>query len=250
MTIGKVWYAYVHSKPDGVPFYVGKGTLRRARYLGERNEWHQRTVAKYGRCNIAIMLIRCETEEVAFSVERALIAAYRRTGIALCNWTDGGEGGSNPGPETRERLRIAARKRGISQATRDAAIKAKANKPLSDEQKRKQSESMMAFWTTHVMTDQHRKNLSEAAKQRGISEATRLASKRAMIGSRRPHSEDTKRKIGIANKGRISPVVIEAARVANLGKKRPHTEETKEKIRQGHLRRRRLLISDMGVTMI
>lgn len=28
------FFAYIHCKPDGTPFYVGKGALRRAKYLG------------------------------------------------------------------------------------------------------------------------------------------------------------------------------------------------------------------------
>lgn len=34
-------FAYLHCTPDGTPFYVGKGALRRVKYLGGRNAKHQ-----------------------------------------------------------------------------------------------------------------------------------------------------------------------------------------------------------------
>ena len=172
-----------------VPFYVGKGKLRRARYLGDRNEWHKNVVSKYGHENILIGIIECSTEEEAFDLERGLIKTLKRAGVPLCNFTDGGEGTSNPCPETRARIRASAKKRGISQATRDAAIRAKKGVPLSEEQKKKQSESMRESWKNRTITPEHRANLRAAAKKRGISQETRDASKAARLGFKfGPHS--------------------------------------------------------------
>ena len=92
-------FAYIHCKPDGTPFYVGKGALRRARSLSERNSRHQRTVTKYGNANILKGMIECSTDKIALALEVGLIKCFRAMGVDLANYTDGGEGTKNPTPE-------------------------------------------------------------------------------------------------------------------------------------------------------
>ena len=77
-----------------MPFYIGKGLLRRAKELRHgRNKYHQNIVAKYGVENIIIKIIdRDLTEEQAHSRECDLIRAFRAVGYQLANLTDGGEG--------------------------------------------------------------------------------------------------------------------------------------------------------------
>lgn len=158
-------YAYIHCKPDGTPFYVGKGALRRAKYLGERNPHHQATVNKYGKANILVGMLECSTDNIAYDLERGIIKCLRRQDIQLTNFTDGGEGTSNPTPETRKRLSEAAKKRGVSEACHQARVIAKTGKPLSEEQKKKQSETMRGI----VFTEQHKENIRASAKKRGVS---------------------------------------------------------------------------------
>jgi hypothetical protein len=86
-------YAYLHCKPDGTPFYVGKGTVRRSRKLYDRNERHTRTVAKYGKENILIGRMECSTDDIAFELEAGLIKCLKRSGVDLTNMTEGGLGG-------------------------------------------------------------------------------------------------------------------------------------------------------------
>lgn len=157
-------FAYVHCKPDGVPFYVGKGALRRAKYLGERNPHHQNIVAKYGKNNILIGVMDCSTSEIAYQLEAGIIKCLRRSGVKLCNLTAGGDGGRSPTEETRKRLSEAAKKRGVSQACHDARYLAKKGKPLSDEQKEKLRQKQLG----RVFTEEHRKNISISAKKRGM----------------------------------------------------------------------------------
>jgi len=164
-------FAYVHCKPTGVPFYVGKGALRRAKYLGERNQHHQNIVAKYGKENILIGTMECSAPEIAYELEAGIIKCLRRSGVELCNLTAGGDGGRSPSEETRKRLSEAAKKRGVSQACREANISSKKGKPLSEEQKRKQSQSMKGI----VFSDEHKKNISISAKKRGIPDYVREA---------------------------------------------------------------------------
>jgi hypothetical protein len=158
-------FAYIHCKPDGTPFYVGKGALRRAKYLGERNPYHQAVIAKYERKNILVGVMECSSSDIAYELEKGIIKCLRRQNIELTNFTDGGEGGINPTPETRRKLSEAAKKRGVSQACHDARSAAKVGKPLTEEQKKKLSEAMKGI----VFTEQHRQNISVSAKKRGIS---------------------------------------------------------------------------------
>jgi hypothetical protein len=103
------FYAYAHLRPDFTPFYVGKGTLTRARMLtpSVRNEWHGNIVAKYGRKNIIIETMPCASEAEAFLREQLAISALRASGVELVNQKDGGEGGRNPSAEVRMKMSLA-----------------------------------------------------------------------------------------------------------------------------------------------
>lgn len=88
--------AYIHSRPDGTPFYVGKGTPKRARDFGnDRNPHYLRTVALAGGgSRVLVQRLACSTEKAALSLERVLIKALRISGARLTNLTDGGDGTS------------------------------------------------------------------------------------------------------------------------------------------------------------
>lgn len=92
------FYTYIHCRPDGTPFYIGKGCdkwYRRSHafHIG-RSAHHKNIVAKYGKENILVYVFPCESEQQAFSDEIQQIAKLRREGYELCNLTDGGEGSS------------------------------------------------------------------------------------------------------------------------------------------------------------
>ena len=98
-------YAYLRSKTSrtaeaGTPYYIGKGHGNRA--YGH----HRRTPVPKDKSKI-IILKENLSEQEAFAYEKELIKFYGRkdlgTGI-LMNWTDGGEGTSNPSQETRRRM--------------------------------------------------------------------------------------------------------------------------------------------------
>ena len=99
-----LFYSYIHARPDGSVFYVGNGKGRRYLELLGRNPYHQNVVNKYGAENILVGKIDCSSEAIAFDIERGLIKCFRRMGVELTNLTDGGEGTSNPSPETRAKL--------------------------------------------------------------------------------------------------------------------------------------------------
>lgn len=87
----KPFGAYVHARPDGRIFYVGKGKESRARSL-HRNSYHAKIVNKYGAENIRVGFVACSSEGIAFTLEIGIIKCLRRMGVALTNQTDGGEG--------------------------------------------------------------------------------------------------------------------------------------------------------------
>ena len=158
-------FAYIHCKPTGVPFYVGKGALRRAKYLGERNQHHQNVVAKYGKENILVGMLECSTPSIAYSLEAGIIKCLRRSGVDLCNLTAGGDGGRSPSEETRKRLSEAAKKRGVSASCHIARAIAKTGKPLSQEQKEKLRQKQLG----RIFSEEHRQNISISAKKRGMA---------------------------------------------------------------------------------
>jgi hypothetical protein len=170
-------YAYLHCRPDGSPFYVGKGKLRRVNNLTERNPYHAAIVSKYGQKNILIGKLACSSDQIAYSLEKGFIKCLRRSGIKLANFTDGGEGGSNPCEETRKRLSEAAKRRGISEATHIAKVKAKTGVPLSEETKAK-----LRARVGRVFSEEHRKNISVSAKKRGMSPLILEAAHKACRG--------------------------------------------------------------------
>ena len=141
--MSKVYGVYMHCKPDGLPFYIGKGTDRRSRdFFTGRNSRHKRTVAKYGRENIFIRFMQCESEASALEMEKCLIKSFRVCGFDLANYTDGGDGvsGLKHSEETRKKM-SATRKGRLHTESQKSMISASLlgvkKAPFSAEHKRK-----------------------------------------------------------------------------------------------------------------
>lgn len=113
----KPFYVYILHKPDGVPFYVGKGV--RDRVLNHEAE-ARNTKKLTHKLNVIRSLHRkskrvlykldsfYENEIEACQRERHLISLIGRHDLKkgpLTNQTDGGEGTSNPSEESRQRRR-------------------------------------------------------------------------------------------------------------------------------------------------
>lgn len=88
----KLFYTYVWSDANGVPFYVGKGSGNRAYSTSQRSDGFKR-VHKAGGCTVEIVDWFIH-EAQAHALETELIARYGRRdrGGLLVNKTDGGDG--------------------------------------------------------------------------------------------------------------------------------------------------------------
>jgi hypothetical protein len=98
---------YVDLKPDGTPFYVGKGTIDRVRKI-KRNALHEKICKKYPGWVRGIAFGGSEKD--CLKKEKELIAKFGRIDLAtgtLANFTDGGEGTLNPSKQTKEKMKFA-----------------------------------------------------------------------------------------------------------------------------------------------
>jgi len=102
----KQFYTYLHCKPNGDPFYVGKGCGVRSHDFHGRNQHHKRIVAKHGKENIEVLVFSRESEQASFDDEIKWIQVLREAGHELANLCDGGEGSSGAlrSPETRAKM--------------------------------------------------------------------------------------------------------------------------------------------------
>lgn len=105
----KQFCVYIHKKPNGDPFYIGKGLLSRAYDFApsRRTEWHKNVVNKYGRQNILVQVIPCMYEKEAFELEKTHIQIAREMGHKLVNLTDGGEGASGHVANEKQKAALA-----------------------------------------------------------------------------------------------------------------------------------------------
>lgn len=94
-----MYYAYIYSDPiTNVPFYVGKGTGKRAykHLYSSHNVAMSNKLKKIKDSGLKpfVDLIETSTEEFAFMLEKGLVKQYGRRDIGtgtLFNFTDGGE---------------------------------------------------------------------------------------------------------------------------------------------------------------
>ena len=111
-------YVYVLHRPDGTPFYIGKGTgrrvfdheleARRAHPVGESNPYKCnviRSIELAGQAVVYTIDSAFDDELAAYAREAVLIAQYRRLheGGTLTNLAPGGGTAMGPAPLTRTR---------------------------------------------------------------------------------------------------------------------------------------------------
>ena len=199
----KVFYVYMWLRNDGTPYYVGKGTGKRA-YI---KHW----VGNAPPINRMVFYI-AKDEAEAFETEAFLIWYYGRkdlgTGI-LRNLTDGGEGasGHKVSARAREVMRIAKRGNKIWQGKKHTS--------------EARAKIVAANLSRPPVSLETRHKISKAGRGRALSEEHKA--KLSILNLGKKLSEETRDKMRRAMKGKPSP-----RKGAVL------SDATKEKIRQGH----------------
>lgn len=119
-------YVYIHLKAtDGQPFYVGKGTNKRA-FSRDRNKFWRRRASKHG-----VIVVICQdglSMDDAHLLEMWLIAKLRHEGHDLCNLTDGGEGATGYITSEETKAKQSAIKKGIPRGPCPPEVREKISK--------------------------------------------------------------------------------------------------------------------------
>jgi hypothetical protein len=178
-------YVYLHLRKDDLSlFYVGKGSAWRINSSNTRNEKWRKVVSDAGGF-VAIKVIDGMTDSEAYTAEKILmdsLPAHHKHN--LCNILPCGKGGVSPPPETRLKQRNAKLGKKASIETRMKMTASRTGKSCGLGLKR---------------SDEHRKNISEALKNRIRKKETGDKISKAKMG----HlvSEDTRTKISLSKKG-------------------------------------------------
>jgi hypothetical protein len=181
-----IFYVYIDMKPDGEPFYVGKGNGRRdlKKY---RNKWHAAICDKYPEWSRERVFEGTEAE--CFAEEKRLVAFYGRRDLGLgtlVNLTDGGEGSSGLCAEAQEKRLAAITGKPLSAEHRAKISAAQKGRPLSAEHRAK--------------LDGHFAKLHAAKRGKPVSAETRAKLSEAHKGKK--ISPETRAKLSAANKGK------------------------------------------------
>ena len=190
----KRFYTYAYLRKDGTPYYVGKGQGNRAfQRAGRKGASTPKDESRI------IFLKTGLTEEEAFKHEKYLIAVLGRkdlgTGV-LRNLTDGGEGLSNPSPETRRKKSEIARKRVQSKETREKVSRAHTGRVHTKESRQNMSNAQKGL----KRSESHRASISRALKGRQRSEEHCRNISLAKLGTK--YSDESRKKISESLQGR------------------------------------------------
>ena len=221
---GNVFYAYIHYKPDFTPFYVGKGLLRRANSLKQRNSYYMATVEKYGAENIIIGKFECSREENAFDLERGIIKCLKKAGVKITNFTDGGEGSSGrvQSEETRAKISAAQIGKTFSAETRAKMSAWGLGRTFSTETRAKMSAAQMGNTNCVGRTHSAEARAKISAAQMGNTNSvgrTHSAETRAKMSAwqiGRTFSTETRAKISVAKTGKTCSAETRAKISASL----------------------------------
>jgi hypothetical protein len=191
------FYVYLHCLPNGIPFYVGKGSGNRARsFIKNRNLHYRNTVKKYGTENIQVIILPCKSEEQAFDREKTYIASLKAQGVRLVNLTEGGDGPSGFSHNQITRAKISATHKGrkFSEEHRmkiGAALRGKKRPPRSAEWTQK----LIAARAWYRITPETRAKLSQSSK----------GNKNALGLKRGPMPEEQRKKISVTKRNMKLP---------------------------------------------
>lgn len=197
--------AYIHARPDGTAFYVGKGRRSRAHNLRPRNPHHGNIISKYGKDQILVSFLPCSTEATAFELEIGLIKTFARNGITLTNRTDGGEGCSGLIWSASSRAKLSASNIGRTHTVETRIKLSSVNKGRTRTQEARAK--MSAVHTGKLHTEEAKAKISAGNKGKIVSAETcakiSAAAKGNQYGKGYTQSESARLRIGAAQKGKI-----------------------------------------------
>lgn len=217
------FYVYVLARPNGKPFYVGKGKRYRIyEHESEARRGHNchkchiiRKIWKHGGEVQRYTVFTTDNEQEALDYEMELIALHGRESLA--NKTDGGEGTSGlmPTEATRKKLSAAQRRKWLDLDMRERHREAIKAVRSTNESRAKTRAQLLG----HTVSDETRLKISQ--------------SNTGKKGSRLGHtnSPEHRRKIGEALKGRvIKPESIEKIRATLTGRKANISDEQRQRL--------------------
>lgn len=223
---GAKFYTYLHCKPDGTPFYVGKGRGNRALKFSERSAHHKSVVAKYGRESIDVFIFPRESEQDAFDTEIRWIAQFMREGHNLANKTNGGEGMSNPTLEVRAKISAANKNKIISEEHRQ--LLSTLHKGNTYAKGTKRSESFRAEMSARLIGNTHTLGQKATDQTRAKLSAARKGIKRGTM------SDAQRKKLSVANTGKkATKQTREKMSFSHTGRKA--SEETRKKLSESKI---------------
>lgn len=201
-----IYYIYAYLRKDGTPYYIGKGSGRRA--------WDKSHSTKVPDRSRVIIMENGLTEIGAYALERRYIRWWGRrdigTGI-LRNMSDGGEGRSGFSEDARKKLSESSRNR----------------KPYSPGHSQMMSEMLRKRWSD----PEFRAKMSERHKGRPKSEDHRRKIGESQVN--KVVSEESKKKQSQSHK-----LAYANGRQPNKGMLgRKLTDEQRERCRQAVLKR-------------
>ena len=173
---------YVHTRPDGSVFYVGKGVPSQPYRRNGRNMTWKAEVEKVG--NFIVKIIESGlTEEQAFAKEIELIAEFREIGVNIVNQTKGGDGCKSLvfTDEIKEKLKIARKNqvppmlgKTTSEKTKQilSEIRIGEKNPMYGKKHTEETKAKFKYrpvakhWLGKKITDEVRKKMSESHKNK------------------------------------------------------------------------------------
>lgn len=184
------FYSYLWLREDGSPYYVGKGSGKRA-YIRRENHWPPNDYAR-------IVIFPQDSEADAFESEISLIALFGRKDLGTGILQNRSDGGDNPPKRQKGTFKWSEEgKQKLSALHLGKPILKARGLKRSEETIRNMSKPRSHSWVLSAETKQAQ---SEAAILREAKKKEQGLHRGQVFGYR--HNEDAKRKMSEAKKGK------------------------------------------------